>query len=88
MNASSNPSVKRVTGLGFRRVFPDPCKWYSARLAFVHTSAVMSMIGFILGLGDRHGENLLIDEKCGDAFHVDFNLLFNKGEFLAVPEVG
>lgn len=47
----------------------------------------MSVVGFVLGLGDRHGENLLIDIKSGDSFHVDFNLLFNKGEFLAVPEV-
>uniref|UniRef100_A0A0N5AZ30 Serine/threonine-protein kinase ATR n=1 Tax=Syphacia muris TaxID=451379 RepID=A0A0N5AZ30_9BILA len=70
-----------------RRGFPEPCKWYAARLAFIHTSAVMSMVGFVLGLGDRHGENILIDEKSGDAFHVDFNLLFNKGEYLTVPEV-
>uniref|UniRef100_A0A183D4F0 Serine/threonine-protein kinase ATR n=1 Tax=Gongylonema pulchrum TaxID=637853 RepID=A0A183D4F0_9BILA len=56
-------------------------------LAFTHTSAVISMIGFILGLGDRHGENLLIDVNNGDAIHVDFNLLFNKGENLNVPEV-
>ena len=47
----------------------------------------MSMVGFVLGLGDRHGENLLIDVTSGDAFHVDFILLFNKGENLAVPEV-
>lgn len=71
----------------FMRNFPDPCRWYAARLAFTHTSAVMSMVGFIIGLGDRHGENLLIDVTSGDAFHVDFNLLFNKGENLAVPEV-
>ncbi|VDK68004.1 unnamed protein product [Onchocerca ochengi] len=71
----------------FRRSFSDSCRWYAARLAFTYTSAVMSMIGFILGLGDRHGENLLLDLISGDAIHVDFNLLFNKGENLNVPEV-
>ncbi|KAM3722520.1 Serine/threonine-protein kinase ATR [Dirofilaria immitis] len=71
----------------FRRSFSDSCRWYAARLAFTYTSAVMSMIGFILGLGDRHGENLLLDLINGDAIHVDFNLLFNKGENLNVPEV-
>uniref|UniRef100_A0A915PRR5 Serine/threonine-protein kinase ATR n=1 Tax=Setaria digitata TaxID=48799 RepID=A0A915PRR5_9BILA len=71
----------------FRRSFPDSCSWYAARLAFTYTSAVMSMVGFILGLGDRHGENLLLDLISGDAIHVDFNLLFNKGENLNVPEV-
>lgn len=38
----------------------------------------MSMVGYILGLGDRHGENVLFDASCGDTVHVDFNCLFNK----------
>lgn len=39
----------------------------------------MSMVGYILGLGDRHGENILLDSTSGDVVHVDFNCLFNKG---------
>nr|XP_022910861.1 serine/threonine-protein kinase ATR-like [Onthophagus taurus] len=46
----------------------------------------MSMIGYVLGLGDRHGENVLLDSSCGDVVHVDFNCLFNKGETLEWPE--
>lgn len=38
----------------------------------------MSMVGYILGLGDRHGENILFDSTCGDCVHVDFNCLFNR----------
>ena len=38
----------------------------------------MSMVGYILGLGDRHGENILFDSKNGDCVHVDFSCLFNK----------
>lgn len=48
----------------------------------------MSTVGFILGLGDRHCENILIDATTGEVFHVDFNVLFDKGESLGVPEVG
>lgn len=40
----------------------------------------------MLGLGDRHCENILFDVTNGETFHVDFNMLFNKGESLAVPE--
>ena len=29
-------------------------------------------------LGDRHGENILLDEHNGDVVHVDFNCLFEK----------
>lgn len=38
----------------------------------------MSMVGYILGLGDRHGENILFDSLTGECVHVDFNCLFNK----------
>ena len=40
----------------------------------------MSMVGYILGLGDRHGENVLYDSTTGDSVHVDFDCLFNKGQ--------
>lgn len=36
------------------------------------------MVGYIVGLGDRHGENILFDSSCGDTVHVDLNCLFNK----------
>lgn len=71
----------------FRRAFPDPSEWYLARGNFIHTTAVMSILGFVLGLGDRHGENLNLDAKTGDIFHVDFNCLFNAGVALAQPEL-
>lgn len=49
---------------------------YESRNAFIRTSAVMSMIGFVVGLGDRHGENILLDSSCGDVVHVDLNCIF------------
>ncbi|KAL7740317.1 hypothetical protein ACLKA6_018761 [Drosophila palustris] len=67
--------------------FTTPHSWYEARNSYIRTVAVMSMVGYILGLGDRHGENILIDERNGDAVHVDFNCLFNQGEAFAYPEV-
>uniref|UniRef100_A0A914GZ67 Serine/threonine-protein kinase ATR n=1 Tax=Globodera rostochiensis TaxID=31243 RepID=A0A914GZ67_GLORO len=70
-----------------RTSFLDACSWYNARLAFTRTAATMSMVGFLLGLGDRHGENMLLDVKTGDLIHVDFNILFDKGEYLKVPEI-
>ena len=38
----------------------------------------MSMVGYVVGLGDRHGENILFDSTSGDCVHVDFNVLFNR----------
>ncbi|MCJ8745312.1 hypothetical protein PDJAM_G00128940 [Pangasius djambal] len=71
----------------FLRTFPDPTSWYNSRSAYCRSTAVMSMVGYILGLGDRHGENILFDSQTGECVHVDFNCLFNKGETFDVPEV-
>lgn len=57
--------------------------WLAARTAYTRTTAVISMVGYILGLGDRHGENILLDSTNGDTVHVDFNCLFNKGKTIA-----
>ena len=45
------------------------------------------MVGHIAGLGDRHGENILIDMQSGDAIQIDFGCLFDKGLTLQIPEV-
>lgn len=70
----------------FKDRFTTPYNWYQARISYVKTTAVMSMVGYVLGLGDRHGENILFDATNGDTVHVDFNCLFNKGETFEYPE--
>ena len=64
----------------FMAQFPDPADWYRARQRYTQTAAVMSMVGYVIGLGDRHCENIMFDHTTGDTVHVDFNCLFNKGE--------
>jgi serine/threonine-protein kinase ATR len=66
--------------------FPNPSAWFAARLKYTRSCAVMSMVGTILGLGDRHGENVLLEEGNGGIFHVDFNCMFDKGMTFPQPE--
>jgi serine/threonine-protein kinase ATR len=70
----------------FIETFPEPSAWLRARLAYAHTLAVMSMVGHVLGLGDRHGENILFDSESGDVVHVDLNCLFDKATLFEIPE--
>jgi phosphatidylinositol kinase/protein kinase (PI-3 family) len=70
----------------FAEAFPDPSEWFGARLRFARTAAVSSVAGYLVGLGDRHGENLLVCERTGALVHVDFSCLFDKGLTLATPE--
>ena len=41
----------------------------------------------MIGLGDRHTENVLLDKVSGECVHVDFDCLFDKGLTLAKPEI-
>ena len=75
-----------VFHLWFVQQFPEPSAWFAARLRYTRSCAVMSMVGTILGLGDRHGENILFQEGNGGTFHVDFNCLFDKGLTFTKPE--
>ncbi|TIC65516.1 hypothetical protein E3Q01_02063 [Wallemia mellicola] len=70
----------------FIEMFPEPSEWLKARMTYSRTLAVMSITGFVLGLGDRHCENILLDKNNGAVQHVDFNCLFEKGSQFEVPE--
>lgn len=63
----------------FLTTFPDPTAWLEARRCFARSVGVWSMVGHVVGLGDRHGENLLMDCTTGECVHVDFDCLFDKG---------
>ncbi|KAG9067389.1 serine/threonine-protein kinase M1 [Linnemannia hyalina] len=80
------PKFPSVFYQWFKEIAPEPTAWFAARLRFTRTAAVMSMAGYIVGLGDRHGENLMLDELNGDVVHVDFNCLFDAGKTFPKPE--
>ena len=71
----------------FQKHYSDATAWHGARTNYVKSVAVMSMVGYIIGLGDRHLENILMDTCTGEVVHCDFACLFNKGELLTIPEV-
>ncbi|KAJ4815070.1 Serine/threonine-protein kinase SMG1 [Rhynchospora pubera] len=54
---------------------------------FSGSVAAMSMVGHILGLGDRHLDNILMDLCTGDIVHIDYNVCFDKGKRLKIPEI-
>ncbi|KAG0025245.1 Serine/threonine-protein kinase smg1 [Podila clonocystis] len=66
---------------------PTPAEWWRKSFMFARSTAVMSMIGYVIGLGDRHLDNILIDFTTGDLVHIDYNVCFEKGKRLRIPEV-
>jgi ataxia telangiectasia mutated family protein len=67
--------------------FQDPDDWFQKRLNYTRSTATISILGWILGLGDRHCHNILLDEKSGEAIHIDLGVAFEAGRVLPVPEV-
>ncbi|ESO84130.1 hypothetical protein LOTGIDRAFT_229624 [Lottia gigantea] len=61
-------------------------EWWLMTKTYSRSVAVMSMIGYIIGLGDRHLDNVLVDLATGEVVHIDYNVCFEKGKGLRVPE--
>ncbi|KAK6613707.1 FAT domain-containing protein [Botrytis cinerea] len=50
--------------------------WLERRTNYTRSLGVMSMVGYILGLGDRHPSNLMLDRITGNIVHIDFGDCF------------
>eukprot|EP00697_Spironema_sp_BW2_P017838 gnl/Spiro4/9656_TR5124_c0_g1_i1.p1 gnl/Spiro4/9656_TR5124_c0_g1~~gnl/Spiro4/9656_TR5124_c0_g1_i1.p1 ORF type:complete len:2413 (+),score=551.86 gnl/Spiro4/9656_TR5124_c0_g1_i1:148-7386(+) len=50
--------------------------WLDRRTNYTRSLAVMSMVGYILGLGDRHPSNLMLQRFSGKVIHIDFGDCF------------
>ena len=51
-------------------------KWLEKRTNYSRSLATMSMVGYILGLGDRHLSNLMMERASGKIVHIDFGDCF------------
>ena len=65
----------------------DAKTWLRHRDAYTRSVAANAMVGHVLGIGDRHVQNILIDSKTGEQVHIDFGIAFDQGKTLTMPEV-
>ncbi|CAK0856421.1 unnamed protein product [Prorocentrum cordatum] len=63
-----------------------PAQHFHRCAAYASSVALMSVIGHLIGLGDRHLDNLLLDFATGEVVHVDYSICFDRGQRLRVPE--
>lgn len=54
---------------------------------FVRNYGVLCVAGYILGIGDRHLENFLINYQTGEVVSIDFGISFGEGLNLFIPEL-
>jgi len=73
-------TLSQTTGLDLYKAMwlgsPNSEVWLDRRMTFTQTLAANSMVGYILGLGDRHPCNLMIDRVAGTVVHIDYGDCF------------
>ncbi|WOO83672.1 Serine/threonine-protein kinase tor2 [Vanrija pseudolonga] len=72
LDNTTGQDLYRILWLGSR----NSEAWLERRTAYTRSLALTSMIGYILGLGDRHPSNLMLDSISGDVIHIDFGDCF------------
>ena len=60
----------------FLERYTAPSLWFEKRLTYTRSAAASSMVGYILGLGDRHLHNILIDEHTAELVTMFFKKYF------------
>jgi ataxia telangiectasia mutated family protein len=71
----------------FTEKHKTPMAWFEMRLNYIRSVATTSIVGHVLGLGDRHSSNILIDCETGEMVHIDLGIAFEQGKLLKVPEL-
>jgi hypothetical protein len=65
----------------------DAQHWWEMRSRYTASLALTSIASYILGVGDRHLNNILIVQGTGQVVHIDSAVSFDQGASLRVPEV-
>lgn len=70
------------------RMSTSPESYLAMRSIFLRTLAASNVFGYILGIGDRHLDNLLLSKDDGSIVQIDFGVCFGIGlSLLPVPEL-
>lgn len=64
-------NLKPVFRYFFMENYLESNDWFEKRLNYTRSVATSSIVGYIIGLGDRHVQNILIDMKTADLIHID-----------------
>lgn len=78
--------IKPVLRQYFVDHFVTPDHWFDAQQVYTRGIASSSMVGYVLGLGDRHCNNILLDQYTGEPVHIDLGVAFDQGKRLPIPE--
>jgi len=65
----------------FTEKHKTPMSWFAMRLNYTRSVVTTSIVGHVLGLGDRHTSNILLDSSTGEIVHIDLGIAFEQVAF-------
>ena len=72
--------MERTTGQDLYRILwlksESSEAWVSRRTTYTRSLAISNMVCYLLGVGDRHPGNILLDRIAGKVVHIDFGDCF------------
>ncbi|KAJ2263202.1 Serine/threonine-protein kinase tel1 [Coemansia sp. RSA 376] len=71
----------------FYEQFYNAQGWFEHRETYIRSAAVSSIAGWVLGIGDRHLQNILVDKATAELVHIDLGIAFDMGKLLPIPEL-
>lgn len=83
---SIKSKVQPVLKEFFADTFLEVENWFESRVLYTRGIATTSIVGYVLGLGDRHCNNILLDKESGEPIHIDLGVAFDQGKKLPIPE--
>jgi DNA-dependent protein kinase catalytic subunit len=83
-----NQIPKRLISKYLLKIIRTPDIYIKIRNEYANSLAAISICSYILGIGDRHLENILVNKNSGQLIGIDFGHAFGTAtEVLAIPEM-
>eukprot|EP00762_Andalucia_godoyi_P006510 ANDGO_05012.mRNA.1 Serine/threonine-protein kinase smg-1 len=65
----------------------SPSDFFGRMISLRRSLSVFNIYTYVLGIGDRHLGNILLDTASNECIHIDFNICLDRGRDLKVREV-
>ena len=79
---------KKCLERGLQRLCTTAAAFYELRNTFARTLGASSVASYFVGIGDRHLDNFLVDQRTGDIIPIDFGHAFGSAtSSLPIPEL-
>ena len=78
-NRNTKPMRWNLLRNGLENLCLTSAAFITIKNQFIKSMATFSIASYLIGVGDRHLENFLVDTTDGEVFGIDFGIAFGSG---------